>query len=75
MARKILVADTPFKEKYLSLPHIKMAPTREKIIEACGITKTTFYSWLRGDTAPPKPAMNVIAQIFNCSVEDIFPIN
>lgn len=68
-------SENPFKKRYQELPGIEMIPTRDRIIERCGISIPTFYVWLRGESDPPKPSKEIIADELKTSVKKLFPNN
>ncbi len=48
---------------YNTLPKNDYKRLRNQVIDACGITKTVFYNWLRGTTPLPKLAKKEIERI------------
>ena len=43
---------TEFQQWIEAIPHVHYAEIRSLIIEKCGVSRTTFASWVRGDTSP-----------------------
>lgn len=57
---------------YNTLPKNDYKRMRNQVIDACGVTKTVFYNWLRGTTPLPKLAKKEIERI---AKQTIFSIN
>lgn len=62
-----------FFEYYQSLPDLKTKRQfRKKIIEACKIEHSTFYTWIHRKIVPAL-AQSVISKIMNKPISELFP--
>ena len=43
---------TEFQEWIENIAHKNYSPLRDEIISKCGVSRTTFASWMRGETSP-----------------------
>jgi len=62
-----------FRNIYSRLPRAARMRTykRNEIIQTCGITQAIFYSWYQGFIRIPDHHKGAIANILNCSIEDL----
>jgi len=65
------------RQIYLNLPRINKSHIvlRNKIIDACHVSKQTFYNWTQCVTEVPEHHKQTIAQILNMPVDEIFTSN
>lgn len=62
---------TEFQQWIGQIPHDDYARVRSLIMDKCGVSRTTFASWLRGDTSPDldkRVTITVIAYRYNDEV-------
>lgn len=66
-------AQKTFKTLYDALPPGKKNAMGTQIIERCNISLWTLQSWLSGRRHPKARSKEIIAEIFEMSVSELFP--
>lgn len=69
-SEKIYKACPPFSKRLEEL-RLKKGFTSMQIYNAEGISKTSYYAWLRGESLPTLENLVNLAKVFDCSIDEI----
>ncbi len=64
--------ETKLKEKYMLLSRIDAPIVKQKVMDECDVSATTFFNWCQGITPIPKLCRVVISDIFKTPEHILF---